>query len=71
VTGRRVPPGLPWRPYEPTPATIAHRHAVGLVRAEAEASGQPRVGREAPVSSIDPLVTQAVLDQEPTWRTRG
>jgi hypothetical protein len=31
--------GLPWRPYEPTLATYAHRHAVGLVRAEAEAMG--------------------------------
>ena len=31
--------GLPWRPYEPTLATVAHRHAVGLVRAEAEAKG--------------------------------
>jgi hypothetical protein len=31
--------GLPWRPYEPTLATCAHRHAVGLVRAEAEAMG--------------------------------
>jgi hypothetical protein len=31
--------GLPWRPYEPTVATAAHRHAVGLVRAEAEAMG--------------------------------
>jgi len=31
--------GLPWRPYEPTLATVAHRHAVGLVRAEAEAMG--------------------------------
>jgi hypothetical protein len=28
--------GLPWRPCEPTLATVAHRHAVGLVRAEAE-----------------------------------
>ena len=28
--------GLPWRPYEPTQATVAHRHAVGVVRAEAE-----------------------------------
>ena len=28
--------GLPWRPYDPTLATVAHRHAVGLVRAEAE-----------------------------------
>ena len=25
--------GLPWRTYEPTQATTAHRHAVGLVRA--------------------------------------
>jgi hypothetical protein len=31
--------GLPWRPYEPTLATVAHRHAVGLVRVEAEARG--------------------------------
>jgi hypothetical protein len=31
--------GLPWRPYEPTLVTCAHRHAVGLVRAEAEAMG--------------------------------
>jgi hypothetical protein len=31
--------GLPWRTYEPTLATCAHRHAVGLVRAEAEAMG--------------------------------
>lgn len=31
--------GLPWRPYEPTLATVAHRHAVGLVRVEAEALG--------------------------------
>ena len=29
--------GLPWRPSEPTLPTVAHRHAVGLVRAEAEA----------------------------------
>jgi hypothetical protein len=27
---------VPWRPYEPSLATVAHRHAVGLVRAEAE-----------------------------------
>jgi hypothetical protein len=31
--------GLPWRPYEPTLSTYNHRHAVGLVRAEAEAMG--------------------------------
>lgn len=31
--------GLPWRPYEPSFATCAHRHAVGVVRAEAEAMG--------------------------------
>jgi hypothetical protein len=31
--------GLPWRPYEPTVATVAHRHAVGVVRAEAEQMG--------------------------------
>ncbi len=28
--------GLPRRPYDPSLATVAHRHAVGLVRAEAE-----------------------------------
>jgi hypothetical protein len=28
--------GLPWRPSEASLATVAHRHAVGLVRAEAE-----------------------------------
>jgi hypothetical protein len=31
--------GLPWRPYEPTMVTVDHRHAVGVVRAEAEAKG--------------------------------
>jgi hypothetical protein len=31
--------GLPWRPYEPTLATVAHRHAVGLVRAEGGGRG--------------------------------
>lgn len=31
--------GLLWRTYEPTLVTAAHRHAVGLVRAEAEAMG--------------------------------
>jgi choline dehydrogenase-like flavoprotein len=36
-----------------------------------EFGGQPWVGHEAPVSSIDPIVTQAVLDQEPVWRTQG
>ena len=36
-----------------------------------EFGGDPWVGREAPVSSIDPIVTQAVLDQEPIWRTRA
>jgi choline dehydrogenase-like flavoprotein len=34
-----------------------------------EFGGEAWVGREAPVSSIDPVVTQAVLDQEPVWRT--
>jgi hypothetical protein len=31
--------GLPWRPYQPSVATVAHRHAVGVVRVEAEQSG--------------------------------
>jgi hypothetical protein len=31
--------GLPWRPYDPSLATVAHRHAVGVVRVEAEAMG--------------------------------
>jgi choline dehydrogenase-like flavoprotein len=34
-----------------------------------EFGGDAWVRREAPVSSIDPLVTQAVLDREPMWRT--
>jgi choline dehydrogenase-like flavoprotein len=33
-----------------------------------EFGGQAWVGRESPISSIDPAVTQAVLDQEPAWR---
>jgi hypothetical protein len=31
--------GLPWRPYEPSVATVAHRHAVGVVWAEVEQAG--------------------------------
>ncbi|MEW6474217.1 MAG: hypothetical protein AB1679_18350 [Actinomycetota bacterium] len=31
--------GLPWRAYEPSVVTCAHRHAVGVVRADAEAMG--------------------------------
>ena len=31
--------GLPWRAYEVSVATMAHRHAVGLIRAEAETMG--------------------------------
>ena len=31
--------GLPWRPYDPKVVTAAHRHAVGVVRLEAEAMG--------------------------------
>jgi choline dehydrogenase-like flavoprotein len=34
-----------------------------------EFGGDAWVGREAPVSSIDPIVTRAVLDQEPVWKT--
>ena len=33
-----------------------------------EFGGDPWVGREVPVSSIDPIVTRAVLDRESAWR---
>jgi hypothetical protein len=33
-----------------------------------EFGGDLWVGRDSPVSSIDPAVTHAVLDREPTWR---
>jgi hypothetical protein len=36
-----------------------------------EFGGQPWVSRESPVSSIDPIVTRAVLEREPGWRTHG
>ena len=35
-----------------------------------EFGGEPWVGPEAPVSSIDPTVSQAVLEREPIWRTQ-
>jgi hypothetical protein len=36
-----------------------------------EFGGQPWVSRESPVSSIDPIVTRAVVEREPGWRTHG
>jgi choline dehydrogenase-like flavoprotein len=36
-----------------------------------EFGGDPWVGHEAPVSSIDPIVTRAVVEREPGWRTHG
>jgi len=36
-----------------------------------EFGGQPWVSREPPVSSIDPIVTRAVVEREPAWRAHG
>ena len=68
--------GLPWRPYEPTVVTAAHRHAVGLVRAEAEARGlgwicerelrEDLAGR--PLHLPDGVVL-STDDRGKTWRT--
>ena len=68
--------GLPWRPYEPSLVTCAHRHAVGLVRAEAEAMGLDwiceRELREGlggrPLHLPDGLVV-SMDDRGKTWRT--
>jgi len=68
--------GLPWRPYEPTLATCAHRHAVGLVRAEAEAMGlgwvcerELREGLGGRPLHLPDGVVLSTDDRGKTWRT--
>jgi hypothetical protein len=68
--------GLPWRPYEPTLATCAHRHAVGLVRAEAEAMGlgwvcerELREGLGGRPRHLPDGVVLSTDDRDKTWRT--
>jgi hypothetical protein len=68
--------GLPWRPYEPTFAAVAHRHAVGLVRAEAEAKGlrwicerELREGAAGRPLHLADGVVVSVDDTGRTWRT--
>ena len=68
--------GLPWRPYEPSIATVAHRHAVGVVRAEAESYGHPwiceRELREGLSGGLAHLPDGVVLwtdGRGKTWRT--
>ena len=68
--------GLPWRPYEPTLATVAHRHAVGLVRAEAEATGlgwicerELREGQGGRPLHLPDGVVVSTDDRGKEWRT--
>jgi hypothetical protein len=68
--------GLPWRPYEPTVVTAAHRHAVGLVRAEAEAMGlgwicerELREGLGGRPLHLPDGVVVSTDDRGKTWRT--
>ena len=68
--------GLPWRPYEPTLATVAHRHAVGLVRAEAEAMGlgwicerELREGQGGLPLHLPDGVVVSTDDRAKVWRT--
>jgi hypothetical protein len=68
--------GSPWRPYEPTLATCAHRHAVGLVRAEAEALGlgwicerELREGLGGRPLHLPDGVVLSTDEQGRTWRT--
>jgi hypothetical protein len=77
--------GLPWRPYEPSLATVAHRHAVGLVRAEAEAleargstgvspvvwvcERELREGQGGRPLHLPDGVVESVDRQGKTWRT--
>ena len=69
--------GLPWRPYEPTLATVAHRHAVGLVRAEAETipavtwvcERELREGQGGRPLHLPDGVVESVDSQGRTWRT--
>jgi hypothetical protein len=69
--------GLPWRPYEPTLVTCAHRHAVGLVRAEAETmpgvvwvcERELREGIGGRPLHLPDGVVLSTDDQGRTWRT--
>ncbi len=68
--------GLPWRTCEPTLATCAHRHAVGLVRAEAEAMGlgwicerELREGLGGRPLHLPDGVVLSTDDRGKTWRT--
>jgi hypothetical protein len=68
--------GLPWRPYEPTVVTAAHRHAVGLVRAEAEAMGlgwicerELREGLGGRPLHLPDGVVVSIDDRGKAWRT--
>ncbi len=68
--------GLPWRPYEPSITTAAHRHAVGLVRAEAEAMGlgwicerELREGLGGRPLHLPDGVVISVDDKGKEWRT--
>jgi hypothetical protein len=68
--------GLPWRTYEPTLVTCAHRHAVGLVRAEAEQRGlgwicerELREGLGGRPLHLPDGVVISVDDSGKQWRT--
>jgi hypothetical protein len=69
--------GLPWRAYEPTLATVAHRHAVGLVRAEAETikgltwvcERELREGLGGRPLHLPDGVVRATDEQGKVWRT--
>ena len=68
--------GLPWRPYEPTLVTVAHRHAVGLVRAEAEGrelgwicERELREGLGGRPLHLPDGVVLSTDDRGRTWRT--
>ena len=68
--------GLPWRPYDPTVATVAHRHAVGIVRAEAEQAGfgwlcerELREGLGGRPLHLPDGVVLSTDERGKTWRT--
>lgn len=68
--------GLPWRPYEPTMVTVAHRHAVGVVRLQAETMGltwicerELREGLGGRPLHLPDGVVLSTDDTGRTWRT--
>jgi hypothetical protein len=70
--------GLPWRTWEqPTLATVAHRHAVGLVRAEAETmlgvtwvcERELREGQGGRPLHLPDGVVESIDRQGKKWRT--